>query len=102
MNGAIEPRSDRQGRSVLMRLITALMLCFALFARPAAAQSILRDAETEALLDDMSRPLIAAAGLDPRNVKVVVINDREINAFVAGGQIVYIHSGLIAAADNTN
>ncbi|WP_429591802.1 M48 family metalloprotease [Sphingomonas zeicaulis] len=85
-----------------MRLVTALVLCFALFARPAAAQSILRDAETEALLDDMSRPLIAAAGLDPRNVKVVVINDKEINAFVAGGQIVYIHSGLIAAADNTN
>ncbi|AHE56096.1 hypothetical protein NX02_22375 [Sphingomonas sanxanigenens DSM 19645 = NX02] len=87
---------------MLMRLVTALVLCLALFARPAAAQSILRDAETEALLDDMSRPLIAAAGLDPRNVKVVVINDREINAFVAGGQVVYIHSGLIAAADNTN
>lgn len=102
MNGAIKPRSDRHGRSVLMRLVIALVLCFALFARPAAAQSILRDAETEALLDDMSRPLIAAAGLDPRNVKVVIINDREINAFVAGGQIVYIHSGLIAAADNTN
>ncbi|MGF7148879.1 putative Zn-dependent protease [Sphingomonas zeicaulis] len=102
MNGASEPRSDRHSRSVLMRLVTALVLCFALFARPAAAQSILRDAETEALLDDMSRPLIAAAGLDPRNVKVVVINDKEINAFVAGGQIVYIHSGLIAAADNTN
>ena len=33
--------------------------------QPAAAQSILRDAETEALLRDMSRPLIEAAGLEP-------------------------------------
>ncbi len=32
----------------------------------------------------MSRPLIQAAGLDPANVKVVLVNDPEINAFVAG------------------
>ncbi|MFN3628177.1 MAG: M48 family metalloprotease, partial [Parvibaculum sp.] len=70
--------------------------------QPAAAQSILRDAETEALLADMSRDLILAAGLLPSNVNVVVINDRSINAFVAGTQDVYIHSGLIEAADNAN
>ncbi len=71
-------------------------------ARPAMAQSILRDAETEAMLADMSRPMIIAAGLSPNNVRVVLINDQSINAFVAGGQIVYIHSGLIDAADNAN
>jgi predicted Zn-dependent protease len=32
----------------------------------------------------------------------VLIQDDSINAFVAGGQIVYIHSGLIQAADNAN
>jgi predicted Zn-dependent protease len=50
----------------------------------------------------MSRPIIAAAGLRPENVDIVLINDRSINAFVAGGQIVYVHSGLITAADNAN
>ena len=30
------------------------------------------------------------------------IDDREINAFVAGGQIVYLHSGLFTAAENAN
>jgi predicted Zn-dependent protease len=35
-------------------------------------------------------------------VDIVLINDRSINAFVAGGQIVYVHSGLITAADNAN
>lgn len=69
---------------------------------PAVAQSILRDAESEALLADMSRDLIRAANLSPANVRVVVINDPSINAFVAGGQTVYIHSGLIDAADNAN
>ena len=74
----------------------------ALTAQPAAAQSILRDAETEALFQDMSRPIIAAAGLDPRNVDIVLINDGSINAFTAGGQAVFINSGLIALADNAN
>jgi predicted Zn-dependent protease len=84
------------------RLLVLVTLSFAIAARPAAAQSILRDAETEALFRDMSRPILEAAGLRPENVQVVLIQDRSINAFVAGGQIVYIHSGLLAAADNAN
>ncbi|WP_417320202.1 M48 family metalloprotease [Erythrobacter aureus] len=86
-----------------MRLIARLLAILAaamLAAQPVAAQSILRDAETEAFLDEISAPLIAAAGLEPENVDVVLVNDRSINAFVAGGQIVYIHSGLIEAADS--
>ncbi|GAA4001396.1 M48 family metalloprotease [Sphingomonas humi] len=86
-------------------LSTRLMLFLALvFAavQPAAAQSILRDSETEKLFADMSKPLIEAAKLDPKNVKIVLINDPEINAFVAGGQVVYIHTGLLTASDNAN
>jgi predicted Zn-dependent protease len=85
----------------LASLLTLLLL-FGLAAQPAMAQSILRDAETEAMLADISRPIIVAAGLSPANVRVVLIQDPSINAFVAGGQIVYIHSGLIDAADNAN
>jgi predicted Zn-dependent protease len=74
----------------------------ALVAQPVMAQQILRDAETEAFMADMSGPLVSAAGMEPRNMQVLVLNDPEINAFVAGGQYVWIHSGLIAAADNVN
>ena len=69
---------------------------------PAAAQSILRDAETEALFRDMSRPIVAQTGLDPKNVDVVLVNDPSVNAFVVGGQAVYVNSGLINEADNAN
>lgn len=72
------------------------------FTQAASAQSILRDAETESFMSDMSGQLVKAAGMDPRNVQVMVINDPEINAFVAGGQYVWVHSGLIAQADNVN
>jgi predicted Zn-dependent protease len=84
------------------RLIAAILAAVAFSARPAAAQEVLRDAETEALFRDLSAPIIAAAGLDPRNVDLVLLNDGSINAFVAGGQAIYIHSGLIGAADNVN
>ena len=89
----------------LLHAIKSLILLASLLllsARPALAQSVLRDAETEALMHEASIPLIRAAGLDERNVQMLVINDPSINAFVAGGQIVWFHSGLIAQADNLN
>src|SRR5206468_8112541 len=77
--------------------------------QPAAAQQqddsgpqVLRDTETELLFKQMSRPMVEAAGLDPNSVNVVLLNDPEINAFVATGQTVYLQSGLIQAADNVN
>jgi predicted Zn-dependent protease len=85
-----------------VRLFMAALILGLAMARPAAAQSILRDSETELLFKDVSRPLIEAAGLDPKNVSVVLVSDPEINAFVATGQVVYIHSGLLTASDNLN
>ena len=79
------------------RSVSAL-LALTLGVQPALAQSVLRDAETEAMLRELSAPVISAAGLDPRNVDVVLFGDPSINAFVAGGQIVYINQGLIQEA----
>jgi predicted Zn-dependent protease len=92
-------------KSSLSRLVRLIMLALILAvaaARPASAQSVLRDSETELLFRDLSAPLITAAGLDPKSTNVVLLNDSEINAFVATGQTVYIHSGLLIASDNVN
>ncbi len=70
--------------------------------QPVAAQSILRDAETEQLLQEMVDPLTVAAGLPKGSVDIVLVHDPSINAFVAGGQRIYIHSGLLNAADSAN
>jgi predicted Zn-dependent protease len=80
----------------------ALLACAAAMAQPLAAQSLLRDAETEALLNDMAAALVEASELEPGNVELVLINDGSINAFVAGGQAIYVHAGLINAADTAN
>ena len=83
------------------RLLTTLA-ALVLGVNPALAQSILRDAETEALFRDMAEPIVKAAGLDPRNVDVVLVNDMSVNAFVAGGQVVYLNAGLINEATSAN
>jgi predicted Zn-dependent protease len=95
--------------SPLSRLVRMLMLALVLglaSARPAAAAdegpSILRDAETEALFRDIAAPLVEAANLDKKSVRVVLIRDDEINAFVAGSQNVYVNSGLLTRSDNVN
>jgi predicted Zn-dependent protease len=95
-------QSRRGSAALFARLLMLLTLSFATLIQPAAAQSILRDAETEDLFRDMSRPLVEAAGLRPENVQIVLVGDNSINAFVAGGQIVYIHAGLLSAADSAN
>ncbi len=86
----------------LLRLAAA-SLALAL-AAPAVPQegsiSLLRDAETEAFLNEISRPLILAAGLDPRSVHIAIVNDPAINAFAAGGQNVFMFTGTMLAAED--
>ena len=96
-------KSKRRGAGWwLVRLVMLVAATGFAFVQPAAAQSVLRDAETEALLNDLARPLVQAAGLQPGNVRIVLLYDQDINAFVAGGQIVYLHSGLLTSAENAN
>ncbi len=86
----------------LSRLMVAFLAILSIAVQPVAAQSILRDAETEALFTDMVAPLVAVSELDADEVEVVLINDSQINAFVAGGQRIYFYSGLIETADSAN
>ncbi|WP_375290320.1 M48 family metalloprotease [Qipengyuania sp.] len=79
--------------------ILALFALFLFAARPALAQSVLRDTETELFLQDLAAPIVEAADLREGNVDLVLLNDPNINAFVAGGQAIYLHSGLIEEAD---
>src|SRR5262245_27210071 len=93
-------RASKAAMRVLSRLASIAAGLALACAQPAQAQSILRDAETEALLQEMAAPLVAAAGLPSANVDIILVNDSEVNAFVAGGQAIYINSGLINAADS--
>jgi predicted Zn-dependent protease len=57
--------------------------------------NIIRDAEIEKFLEEMSRPIFGAANLNINSVDIYIFNDRSINAFVACGQKVFVNTGLI-------
>lgn len=61
----------------------------------AAALSFIRDAEIEATLKKLSRPIFTAAGLPPDSIEIMILNDRSLNAFVFGGRNMVFHSGLL-------
>ena len=44
-------------------------------------------------------PLFRAAGLNPNSIKLFIVQDDALNAYVAGGQNMFIHTGLILATD---
>jgi predicted Zn-dependent protease len=56
---------------------------------------IIRDAETEQLLRDYARPILKVAGLAKQNVKVVIINDTQFNAFVMDGRHIFVNAGAL-------
>lgn len=87
-----------------MRIVSiiAVLLLTAVWTwpEPASAQrrnaiSLIRDAEIENTIRSFSAPLFEAAGLDPQAVQVHLVNDNSINAFVAGGQRLFINTGLL-------
>ncbi len=64
--------------------------------------SFIRDAEIEDTIRLFGAPLFAIAGLEPSAVRVYLVNDPALNAFVAGGQKIFINTGLLIASDNAN
>jgi predicted Zn-dependent protease len=73
-------------------------------ALPVAAQSLelLQDTETERALQSYENPLAKAAGLDPGAVRLYIVNDLSVNAFVAEGQNMFMQTGIILYVHNRN
>ncbi|MDH3335384.1 MAG: M48 family metalloprotease, partial [Rhodospirillaceae bacterium] len=69
-------------------------------AQNAKPLRIVRDSETEHIIRTMATPLFSAAGLDPESVKIILVEDNTLNAFVSGGMNIFIHTGLITQSES--
>jgi len=81
-----------------LALSFSLLACFSVIYTDIANAkkvSIIRDAEIENTIRELATPVFKAAKLDPTSVKIHLILDNSLNAFVAGGQRLFIHTGLI-------
>jgi predicted Zn-dependent protease len=64
------------------------------------ALSIIRDDEAETVIRKIGDPIFKAAGLSPKSVSLYIINQEEPNAFVMGGQNIFISTGLLNFSDD--
>ncbi|MFN0044692.1 MAG: M48 family metalloprotease [Alphaproteobacteria bacterium] len=86
-------------------MIAAALLGAAL-ASPASSQQsapgFVRDAEVENILRVYAAPLFRAAGFEPNAIRLHLIADKSLNAFVANGLNIYFHTGLLVRADDAS
>ncbi|MDB2415013.1 M48 family metalloprotease [Rickettsiales bacterium] len=87
----------------MIRLIRIFILTFytiICFASYASARTIIRDVEIESVLAKLSAPIIKAADLSSNNVNIYIIQDSELNAYVSGGQNIFINTGLMTLSED--
>ena len=75
-------------------ILASMMMLFALSA-PARAIELLRDADIEYGLRQLAAPVLRAAGLNPDRVKILLVNDSKLNAFVVNNKAIFVHYGLV-------
>lgn len=77
--------------SLRFAAFVSLMTC----AQIAQSAGLLRDSDIEEGLSRLATPVLNAAGLSPVSIKVLVVDDDRLNAFVIDRRHIFLHSGLI-------
>jgi predicted Zn-dependent protease len=98
--GAGRVRSARW-RAATMAGLYGLSVSLASSAAVAQGIPLVRDAETENLLKDYSRPIFRAAGLGS-HITMRIVKHESFNAFVIDGLNVFINTGTILQAKTPN
>jgi predicted Zn-dependent protease len=96
------PVPTRQGRRRWAAAVLLGTMAVPVASQSAQALGLIRDAEIEATIRAYAEPLWTAAGLNAPFVQVHLVDDDQINAFVAGGQQLFIYSGLLMRSKNAN
>lgn len=83
-----------------------ILICLFLVAQPvshsnaAGIPPIIRDAEIEETLYRLTAPVFDAAGISKNDVKLILVEHHDLNAFVAGGMNIFLYTGVILEAEN--
>lgn len=78
------------------------LTCNLVWAEPARAVGLIRDAETETLVRDYAKPIFQAAGLNANDIHIHIVNDRNFNAFVVDDHNMFINAGTLMTAQTPN
>ena len=86
------------------RVFPILLIIFIINSKEINAQNfgLIQDAEIELNIRKWVEPIFKVANIKSESVNIYIINDNSINAFVSGGQNIFINTGLILKAKEAN
>lgn len=81
--------------TAFVSVVTAFLVSMAPAAVAQERNRLIRDTEIETTIGAFAAPLLAAAGLSRDSVRVYLVQSPVLNAFVAGGQNLFLTTGLL-------
>ena len=90
--------------NIIKRLVSGIFLlaAFWTFEVQSSEIKLISDEETETFLAKIIQPLFKSAGIPFTRNNIFIVDDSSLNAFVADGNRLFIHTGTIIRADNVN
>lgn len=98
--GLMRQRRDR-GLGFACLLLAGLAGLLPSASVAAREVGLIRDAEIEHTLQEMTAPILEAAGLGRDSVRIYIVQDDQVNAFVAGGMNLFLNTGLLMRTENS-
>ena len=92
-----------KGSAELLVAVALLVGTIVSAAAPAKANGgfkVIRDVEIEVLLHDLTNPILDAAGISKGSVNLYIVQDKALNAFVAGGLNLFLNTGLLMRTEH--
>ncbi len=89
---------------IIKSIVFILLLFVGLYIKPTNAEglTLISDAETQNYLAQVVKPLFNVAGVRFSPNNIYIVNDNSLNAFVSDGNYLFVHTGTIIQAKNTN
>ena len=84
----------------MRKIITGLIAI--IMSTHAWGVSLINDTETERMLMELIQPLAVAANIPDGRLKIHIIDDDDFNAFVRGGEDVFVYTGLLKQIKTPN
>lgn len=103
MTASLGSPKSRVRRSRALTCLAAVVVGLsASWSAPALAQSLIRDTEIEEILHSDADPIFSVAGFNPKDVRILLVGDKELNAFATSGIQIGLNTGLILQTDTPN
>ena len=84
----------------MKRILTFLFSIFFVFN--AGAATLINDTEIEKEITEIILPIARAANIPENRLKIYIVRDDDFNAFVRGGEDVFVYTGLLKQIKNPN